>query len=377
MAPAAVPTTLVVSDLHLGTSAETDRLRAPGPVQDALLDALGDVDRLVLAGDLLELRHAPPRTILERAAPFLGRLGAALGPDAEVLLLPGNHDHRLVRPWLHEGRLAGRPLELTGLAEPADASPVAAAVADALTAGPGGGPRLRVGYPAAWLVPPPATGPGGVLVTHGHYVDALWRMPTFERLSAGLAARSHGVGIEDLRTPDDFERVLSPGYGWMDALADHAAGTRVGGSQRASAGVWQRLNERGTWSGRGLRLAVPRVVAGLRRAGIGGLEDRLTPESLRLAGVRGMDRVAAHLGVQPAHLIVGHTHRAGPLPGDAAWEWRLERGGGRLWNGGSWVENTGDPGGPDSVAYRPGRAVRIEADGVPRLVDLVGGTAGR
>ncbi|MDO9407551.1 metallophosphoesterase [Patulibacter sp.] len=373
----AVPTTLVVSDLHLGSGSGTDRLRDPGPVQDALLDAVGDVERLVLAGDLLELRHASPRTILERAAPFLARLGGALGPDTEVLLLPGNHDHRLVRPWLHEQHLAGTPLALTGTVDPATASPVAGAVADALAAGAGRGPRLRVGYPAAWLVPPPADGPGGVLVTHGHYVDALWRMPTFERLSAGLAARSHGVTVDDLRTPDDFERVLSPGYGWMDALADHAVGTRVGGSQRASAGVWQRLNERGTWSGRGLRLAVPRVVAGLRRAGIDGLEDRLTPETLRLAGLRGMDRVAAHLGVRPAHLIVGHTHRAGPLPGDAAWEWRLERGGGRIWNTGSWVEDTGDPGGPDSVAYRPGRAVRIDTDGVPRLLDLVGGSPGR
>jgi 3',5'-cyclic AMP phosphodiesterase CpdA len=109
----AVPPTLVVSDLHLGSDAGTDLLREPGPAQDALLGALPGVARLVIAGDLLELRHAPPRTILERAAPFLGRLGSALGPDAEVLLLPGNHDHRVVRAWLHELRLQGRPLDLT------------------------------------------------------------------------------------------------------------------------------------------------------------------------------------------------------------------------------------------------------------------------
>lgn len=370
----AVPTTLVVSDLHLGSGSGSDLLRHPGPAQDALLGALEGVDRLVIAGDLLELRHAPPRTILERAAPFLGRLGAALGTDTEVLLLPGNHDHRIVRPWLHELRLAGETLPLTGAVPAADASPLAAGIADALRGPAGGaGPHLTVGYPAAWLVPPPSSGTGGVLVTHGHYVDALWRMPTFERLSAGLAARSHGVTEADLRTPDDFERVLSPGYGWMDALADHAAGTRVGASQRASAGVWERLNDRGSWSGRGLRLAVPRVVGALRRAGIDGLEDRLTPETLRLAGLRGMDRVAARLGVRPAHLIVGHTHRAGPLPGDAAWEWRLEQGGGRLWNTGSWVHAGNAPGGAEhgpGTPYWPGRAVRIDAGGVPDLIDL-------
>lgn len=374
MTAAAVPT-LVVSDLHLGSNAGVDLLREPGPAQDALLGALDGVDRLVLAGDLLELRHAPPRTILERARPFLARLGAALGSDREVLLLAGNHDHRVVRPWLDARRLGGEPLPLTGDVPPEEASPLAVAVADALSGGPGGtGARLRLAYPAAWLVPPPPSGTGGVLVSHGHYVDALWRMPTFERLSAGLAARSHGVSIDDLRTPDDFERVLSPGYGWMDALADHAAGARVGASQRASAGLWERLNEQGTWSGRGLRLAVPRAIAALRRAGIDGLEDRLTPDTLRLAGLRGMDRVAGRLGVRPAHLIVGHTHRAGPLSGDAAWEWRLEHGGGRLWNTGSWVHTQGAPGGDDQgpgTPYWPGRAVRVDAEGVPRLLELL------
>lgn len=374
MAADAVPT-LVVSDLHLGSNAGVDLLRDPGPAQDALLGALEGVERLVLAGDLLELRHAPPRTILGRARPFLDRLGRALGPDREVLLLAGNHDHRIVRPWLDAARLRGEPLPLDGGLAPEDASPLAVAVADALAGpAPGRGPRLRLAYPAAWLAPPPATGPGGVLVTHGHYVDALWRMPTFERLSAGLAARSHGVRIEDLRTPEDFERLLSPGYGWMDALADHAAGVRVGASQRASAGLWERLNEGGTWSGRGLRLAVPRVIGALRRAGIDGLEERLTPDTLRLAGLRGMDRVVRHLGVRPAHLIVGHTHRAGPLPGDAAWEWRLEHGGGRLWNTGSWVHTQGAPGGTGEgpgTPYWPGRAVRMDADGVPRLLQLL------
>lgn len=374
MAAVAVPT-LVVSDLHLGSSAGVDQLRAPGPAQDALIGALAGVDRLVFAGDLLELRHAPPREILDRARPFLARLGAALGPDREVLLLAGNHDHRIVRPWLDAVRLRGAPLPLAGELAPGDASPLADAIAEALAGRAGGsGPRLRLAYPAAWLVPPPATGTGGVLVTHGHYVDALWRMPTFERLSAGLAARSHGTTVEHLRTPDDFERVLTPGYGWMDALADHAVGAGIGASQRASAGLWERLNEQGTWSGRGLRLAVPRAVAALRRAGIDGLEDRLTPDTLRLAGLRGMDHVARRLGVRPAHLIVGHTHRAGPLPGDAAWEWRLEHGGGTLWNTGAWVHTRGAPGGLDhgpGTPYWPGRAVRIDDDGVPRLLSLL------
>ncbi|MFZ1996383.1 MAG: hypothetical protein WAU75_19885, partial [Solirubrobacteraceae bacterium] len=50
--------TLVLSDLHFGTHAATDvlrdrRRRAP------LLSALRGCDRLVLLGDVLELRHGP------------------------------------------------------------------------------------------------------------------------------------------------------------------------------------------------------------------------------------------------------------------------------------------------------------------------------
>ena len=58
--------TLVVSDLHLGTRSGSDVLRREG-VLDALLKGLEGVDRLVLLGDTLELRHGAARTVLDRA----------------------------------------------------------------------------------------------------------------------------------------------------------------------------------------------------------------------------------------------------------------------------------------------------------------------
>jgi hypothetical protein len=367
----AVVPTLVVSDLHLGANSGIDLLREDGVARRRLFRAIEGVGRVVVAGDLLELRHAPPREILDRARPFLRALAERLGPDRELLLLPGNHDHRLIRPWLDAHRLEGRPLPLSTTLDPVRASPLAAALAEALAPA-----RLRLAYPGAWIVPADADGRGGVLVMHGHYVDALWRMPTFERLSAGLAARTHGVGPDDLRTPDDFERVLAPGYGWMDGLADHASGLAVGATQRASSNTWERLNGDRGWTGRGLRLAVPRVLAALERAGLGAFERELTPERLRAAGLRGTDRVAAALGVAPAALIFGHTHRAGPLPGDPAWEWTTERGG-RMLNTGAWVHPRTAPIGPEAgagSAYWPGRAVLVDADGAAhplRLLDDV------
>lgn len=372
--------TLVVSDLHLGSAADADLLRHPGRAQDALLTALDGVERLVVAGDLLELRHGPARTVLERARPFLARLGSELGPDRELLVLAGNHDHRMVRPWLLRRRLRGEPLPLDASADAADVSPIAAAVAEAVRGSDGGrgtaqtrrsGPDVRITYPAAWLVDPRPDG-GGVLVSHGHYVDAVWRMPTMERLAAGVATRAHGTSSDALRTPDDFEQVLGPAYGWMDGLAEYATTTGPTRSQRTSSGVWRRINADRGWRGVALRRAVPLATRALGRAGLGRYEPQLTPERLRIAGNQGIARAIDQLGVAPDALIVGHTHRAGPLPGDVDGEWALANGG-RLLNCGAWVDH-----GPrvDEItdepdAYRPGRAVRIDADGTPRLVSLL------
>ncbi len=382
MVPGTGPTgrsSLVVSDLHLGSAADSDLLRHPGPARDALFAALEGADRLVVAGDLLELRHGPARTVLERARPFLRALGAELGPGRELLILAGNHDHRMVRPWLMRRRLADRPLDLDSTADAADVSPITAAVAEAVGSGaavsPGGGPQVRVAYPAAWVIEPGESeqAPRGVLVSHGHYVDAVWRMPTMERLAAAVATRAHRLTADQLRTPDAFEQVLGPAYGWMDGLAEYATTSGPTRSQRTSSGLWHRLNADRGWRGFALRRAVPLTTRVIERAGLGRYERDLTPERLRIAGNQGIVRAVEQLGAQPDALIVGHTHRAGPLPGDDRSEWRLA-GGGALLNCGAWVHN-----GPEldeitdnPVAYRPGRAVRVDADGAVRLVDLLG-----
>ena len=44
-----------------------------------LLDAVSNCDRLILLGDVLELRHGPEREALTSARESLSELGAALG----------------------------------------------------------------------------------------------------------------------------------------------------------------------------------------------------------------------------------------------------------------------------------------------------------
>ena len=50
--------TAVVSDLHLGGLADADVAREGRPLE-ALAEAVSDADRLVLLGDIVELRERP------------------------------------------------------------------------------------------------------------------------------------------------------------------------------------------------------------------------------------------------------------------------------------------------------------------------------
>ncbi|HSD80065.1 MAG TPA: metallophosphoesterase, partial [Solirubrobacteraceae bacterium] len=173
--------TLVISDLHLGARGAADVLRAEPAALEALAAAVRDADRLVLLGDTLELRHGPPREALDAAAPVLRALGGAHGAGAEVVLVAGNHDHRLVAPWLERRMEAPDPAPL-GLADRAEAgaTPLAAAVADLLAPA-----CVVVDYPGTWLRP-------DVYALHGHYLDRHVTVPSFERLAAGALARLVG-----------------------------------------------------------------------------------------------------------------------------------------------------------------------------------------
>jgi hypothetical protein len=80
-----------------------------------------------------------------------------------------------------------------------------------------------------------------------------------------------------------------------------------------------------------------------------------------------MREVITRLEVPPgAHVLFGHTHRAGPLPDDERSEWS------GLLNTGSWVYERawlGDS--PPRSPYRPGFAAIVEDDAPPELVNLL------
>src|SRR4051794_8869353 len=88
--------TAIVSDLHLATGHGEDLLRDEG-VRRLLPERPADAGRLVLLGDALELRESPLPLALAATRSFFEEVGGAMA-GREVILVPGNHDHRLADP---------------------------------------------------------------------------------------------------------------------------------------------------------------------------------------------------------------------------------------------------------------------------------------
>ena len=357
--------TVVISDLHLGTPYAIDLLRRPA-LREPLLELLRGCGRLVILGDGLELRSTPQREAAQLAGPFLEDVGRALGPDGEVLMLAGNHDHGLVSGWI-DGRLQTEPAGFLGLEqrlEPADAGPLAVRIAELLSPA-----RLTLAYPGVWLR-------DDVYAFHGHYGDLHTTLPTFERLAVGAMARWAVRIPQDGARPDDYEAALAPLYAWMNQLtqrSERAVGSAaVGGSTRG----WALLTG-GRRRGRPLRTAALRggyagAVAALNLAGLGPLWPQLSPAALRRGGLYGAAEVLRRLGLRAPYVLFGHTHRSGPWPSDDAAEW-LTAGGTRLVNAGSWVYQPHFLDAvPNTSPYWPGTAVVLEDDGPPELRRLLG-----
>jgi hypothetical protein len=330
--------TLVISDLHLGSTRDADLLRR-ADLRAPLLEAVARHDRLLILGDALELREAPQRDAAEIAAPVFADLGRALGPEGELLIVGGNHDHGLVAGWI-DGRLQTEPPGFLGLEQriaPADAGPLAARVAE--QAAPA---RVEFAYPGVWLR-------DDVYAIHGHYSDLHTTVPTFERLAAGAMARWVVHLPEHEASADAYEAALAPLYAWMHTLVQRSQnGPMTGGAGYAAA------------------------VAALNAAGVGPIDRNLSGQSLRRGGLVGMREVLRRLGVSAPWVLFGHSHRAGPWPRDDRAEWSTPAGT-QLLNTGSWVYQPHFlAGAPNQSPYWPGTAISVGDDGPPELIRLLG-----
>jgi hypothetical protein len=321
--------TLVISDLHLGNLAGYDVLRRTAP-RERLTEAVGKIDRLVLLGDLAELATRTPRRSLEIAEPVLRMVASALTPEQEVIIVPGNHDRRLIRGW---ARAQGSALRHDG-SVPIGASPALARVTSWFSPA-----RVRVHYPGVWLE-------DGVYATHGHYLDRhlIPHGPIgLPRFTASAADRRR-VGAWDY----EHRRIRAR------RRHEHRAGPLSGALRQ------------------GARALNPAVLSELlMRAGLTPVTAAILDAQMRHAAMPALRTVLARLGIEAETVIFGHVHRRGPLEGDDVESWRAD-GGPQLLNTGSWIYQPMvlDRARPPHP-YWPGGGVCLETGRSPRTVGLL------
>ena len=310
--------TLVISDLHLGQAGGISVLTRPRPLA-ALLEAIDEHDRLVLLGDTVEMQESHPLQSFPVAEPVLRVIAERLGPSKRVLVVPGNHDHGLVRDWARE---RGQELACENVV-PAAASERLALLASWLSA-----TNVEVHYPGLWLG-------DGIWATHGHYLNHYLRPVS----SYGL----HPPTKVEPAAPADFEHVSR----------ERQPHLRDG-----------MLPER--WLDRHLptRLAP--------------LSAFLLDRQMQRHALPALATVVGALGVQASWVVFGHVHRRGPRTGDDPARWSSGDGQTRLLCTGSWRYEPVVVRGLDAAAsYWPGGAVSIGEDGVPRSVGLLDGLSER
>jgi hypothetical protein len=349
--------TAIVSDLHLGSGFGEDVLR-DAAIRARFLEELEGAERLVLLGDALEMRELPLGRVLEASRPFFEELGIAMA-GRKIVLVPGNHDHRLAEPLLEDLELAGGTLGLEQRGRPRGEA--GARLEDWL-----GEAELELAYPGLWLR-------DDVYATHGHYMDCHMSLPRLECVAAAAMMRAFGE-VSRPASAADYERVLRPVYGFSYALAQAGLARRA---TRPSEKVWRMISAARNGAGRARRQAmaaaagagIPATIWALNRALNTEFSPDLSAASITRSGIEAGREMCERLGLGKVHVLTGHTHRGGPWRGEP--EWALS-GGGRLHNTGSWVFATafhhpGTPPGP----YWPGTVTWVEDEAPPRRVRLL------
>ena len=340
--------TAVISDLHLGALNDADMLRRPGALE-RLVAALEGADRVVLLGDTLELRERPVAAAARGGAAACSTGSLRRWPASRSRWCRATTTTSSASPGWRRRRLAGRPLGSE------NEWPVA---------------RRRGGRRRPACSPPgcraarsrsPTRACGwrdGVYATHGQYLDLYLTVPRVESIAASAVAPHQRArrGVRERATTSRrwWRRSTASTRGWPRA----PTGAALARGATVSRSVWSRATGNGR-VGRLLlgRVTIPAAVAALNRLKVGPFSAELSGEELRRAGLLAMGRVADTLAPDAEHVLFGHTHRAGPLPGDDWAEWSTLSGT-RLWNSGNWyLESAFVRGMDERSPYWPGTIV--------------------
>lgn len=323
--------TLVISDLHIGARTGRDVVRHP-EVLEQLCAAVREADRLVLLGDTVEMLEGRPRQSLAQAEPVVRALGEALGDERPLILVPGNHDHALIEPWVDAQLASGAEID------PCTRVPLHTSTDLEVLAECARPARLEVHYPAVDLG-------DGVWAHHGHYLDRHLLRTPLPSLGDSVAGYERSLGVTVSRVTASVAASLPPAVG---SLIDELSGVVA----------------------RGAVLSRPLVARMPGASALAPLSSGLLGYQFRRSGLPAIGQVAEDLGV-PAdgQLLFGHVHRLGPQAEDPREEWvQLGR---QLHNTGCWVYEplllaATEPPHP----YWPGGALWVEG-AVVRPVNLL------
>ena len=256
---------LVISDTHFGAWTGRDLLREEFFLE-RLAPQLEGIDELIFLGDLFDFLFGSVGEAVDASAGLLGLIAERL-PGKRLVFLAGNHDHHLVHRDF-ENRLeaqlaAGRAPLLSGEPAPVSDSP-----------GPGflrsflarrlPGVEIEIAYPTYEF--------GGVLCTHGHYLDPHARLSgsrgdrLLTRILWGIATG----GPEEPKTIADYESTITLLTEWLYIAAQMPHGTHA--QQNVFRAV-QRAGRVGAALGAPVRGA-KRLAAELRDRGIGDTESK-------------------------------------------------------------------------------------------------------
>ncbi|MHB8895807.1 MAG: metallophosphoesterase [Candidatus Geothermincolia bacterium] len=280
----------VLSDFHIGDNLSTLK---PGRVSETLcrtINDLGDLDELILLGDIFDLWQAPMGVAIERGKEVLGDL-LKLENVKRFVYIPGNHDHHVCRMYYEEmiaGRLRDGNLEPPGLSiAPTQDCPVMAPLMPAGASAP-----LFMTYPMRQL-----TVQGkNVLFTHGHLLGFFERNLWLRNavMSTLLLSKGESLNMEDC------ERFASPYYEML-ALSTSMPGV-VDGRYRLYRAI--------TRAGKALGLAGESRESSLR-------DTTVEQNAVEIEAF--LDQFCEE---KPDYFVYGHTHRAGtytlPLSGVTA-----------------------------------------------------------
>ncbi|HKI67236.1 MAG TPA: metallophosphoesterase [Solirubrobacterales bacterium] len=366
---------LVISDTHFGAWTGRDLLREEAFLE-RLAPALEGVDELIFLGDLFDFLFGSVGEAVD-ASDGLLRLIAERLPGKRLVFLAGNHDHHLVHRDA-ENRLEAA---LAGGAVPPDlAEAHGLAVSGEGSAGPGPGffrsflarrlpgVEVEIAYPAYEF--------GGVLCTHGHYLDPHARL-SGSRGSRLLTRTLWGIatgGPEQPKTIEDYESVITLLTEWLYIAAQMPHGTHAQQNVFRAAGRAGKIESALKLPLRGLhRLRGERPVPG---------EDEprplypsasvVSPSDPSEHALEAFAQVVANLGWRERsdRIVFAHTHQ--PLADvRSSADSRT-----RYWNSGSWIY---EPDRSSRQAYDrylrfgwPGTAVVIDdGEPEPRLLELL------